>query len=183
MRLFRLATQDGLTGLYVIRYFRILLNQAANEAQGRGRSLSVILGDVDFFKKVNDTYGHACGDMVLKEVAAVVQAAVTDEKSSKAVHVAARYGGEEFIVMLRNYNLSDAAFKFAENLRKQIESKNLVWEGKPIKVTISLGVSTLHPGETVPDLLVHRADAALYRAKEGGRNRVCIEAVEEVSKV
>lgn len=175
LRLFRLATRDGLTGLYVIRHFRLLLNEAVQDSRKRKKPISVILGDVDFFKKVNDTYGHACGDMVLREVAAIVQASILDEKSGKEKHVAARYGGEEFIVMLKGVNLSDAAFKFAEELRKTIESKELNWEGKPIRVTISLGVATLHPDEIVPDTMVHRADASLYRAKEEGRNRVCLE--------
>ena len=174
IRLFRLATRDGLTGLYVIRHFRLLLNQSVQEFQKRKKPLSVILSDIDFFKKINDTYGHACGDMVLKEIAKLIQTSILDE-SGKEEHVAARYGGEEFIIMLKNFNLSDAAFKFAENLRKEIEKQKLVWEGKPIPVTISLGVSTLHPGEKMPDLMVHRADAALYRAKEEGRNRVCVE--------
>lgn len=175
LRLFRLATRDGLTGLYVIRHFRFLLNQAAQESHKRKKPLSVILGDIDFFKKINDTYGHPCGDMVLKEVGAVVQASVKGGPSEKETHVAARYGGEEFIVFLRDFTLSDAAFKYAENLRKEIENKKFEWEGQPIKVTISLGVATLHPKEAVPDVMVRRADSALYRAKEGGRNRVCIE--------
>ncbi len=181
LRLFKLATHDGLTGLYVIRHFRFLLNEAVQEFHKRKKPLSVVLGDVDFFKKVNDTYGHACGDMVLKEVAALIQASIADEKPEIEKHVAARYGGEEFIVMLRNFNLSDAAFKFAESLRKEIENRELIWDGKPIKVTISLGVSTLHVGEKVPDLMVHRADSALYRAKEEGRNRVCIEDFQKKS--
>ena len=182
LRLFRLATRDGLTGLYVIRHFRFLLNQAVQESHKRKKSLSVILGDIDYFKKVNDTYGHACGDMVLKEVASVVQASIDNtEKSEKENHIAARYGGEEFIVLLRNFNLSDAAFKYAETLRKAIESRELIWEGKPIHVTISLGVAVLHPKEAVPDIMVHRADSALYRAKAEGRNRVCIEDAQKKS--
>ena len=78
-------------------------------------------------------------------------------------------------MMLRNHNLTDAAFKVGERIRKLIETENFVWEGERIPVTISLGVATLYPDENVPDLIVHRADEALYRAKEEGRNRVCIE--------
>jgi len=178
MRLFKLATQDGLTGLCVIRYFRILLNQAADEAHRRGRSLSVILGDVDHFKKFNDTYGHACGDMVLKGIARVIQTAVSEQEESKNVqekNIVARYGGEEIIVMLRNCNLQEAAFKVGERIRRNIEQESFMWESKPLSVTISLGVSTLHPEETIPDQMIHRSDEALYRAKEERRNRVCIE--------
>ena len=174
--LFRLATRDGLTGLYVIRHFRYLLNQAVIEANKRKRPISVILGDIDHFKKINDTYGHACGDMVLKNIAGIIQSVISPEDESNTEnHVAARYGGEELIVMLREFNLQDAAFKVAETFRREIEQQKFMWEGKPISVTISLGVATLHPHEKVPDLMVHRADEALYRAKESGRNKVCIE--------
>ncbi len=179
IKLFRLATRDGLTGLYVIRHFRFLLNQAVQESQKRKKALSVILGDIDFFKKINDTYGHACGDMVLKEVANMIQSAISEESPEKENHVAGRYGGEEFIIMLKDFNLSDAAFKFAEKLRKQIENRELIWENQPLKVNISLGVASLHYGEKVPDPMVHRADEALYRAKEGGRNQVCIENTQK----
>jgi len=178
MRLFKLATQDGLTGLYVIRYFRILLNQAADEVQRRRKPLSVILGDIDHFKSFNDTYGHACGDMVLKGISKIIQNTVLERQESKNIkekHIVARYGGEEIIVMLRNCNLQEAAFKIGERIRKNIEQENFMWEGKSISVTISLGVSTLHPEEAMPDQMIHRADQALYRAKEDGRNRVCIE--------
>ncbi len=178
MRLFKLATQDGLTGLYVIRYFRILLNQTADEAHKRGRPLSVILGDVDHFKNFNDTYGHACGDMVLKGISRVIQNTVLgrDElRNVKEKHVVARYGGEEIIVMLRDCNLQEAAFKIGEHIRKNIEQEKFMWEGNSLSVTVSLGVSTLHSEEIIPDQMVHRADEALYRAKEEGRNRVCIE--------
>ncbi len=181
IRLFKLATRDGLTGLYVIRHFRFLLNEAVQEFHKRKKPLSVILGDIDFFKKINDTYGHACGDMVLKEVAAIIQESIPPDDAGKEVHIAARYGGEEMILMLKNFNLQDAAFKFAESLRKKIESREFIWEGKPVHVTISLGVATLQPKEKMPDLMVHRADSALYRAKEEGRNRVCIESNQKKS--
>lgn len=184
MRLFKLATQDGLTGLYVIRYFRILLNQAADEAHRRGMPLCVILGDVDHFKSFNDTYGHACGDMVLKGISRVIQNTVSgqeESKGNKEKHVVARYGGEEIIVMLRGCNLQEAAFKVGERIRKNIEQEHFIWEGKSISVKISLGVSTLHSDEAVPDQMIHRADAALYRAKEEGRNRVCIEDAQKKS--
>ena len=182
MRLFKLATQDGLTGLYVIRYFRILLNQAVDEAHRRRRALSVVLGDVDHFKNFNDTYGHACGDMVLKGISRIIQDTVSDRGESKSVkenHIVARYGGEEIIVMLRDCSLQEAAFKISERIRRNIEQENFAWEGKSLSVTVSLGVSTLHPEETIPDQMVHRADEALYRAKESGRNRVCVEDYKE----
>jgi diguanylate cyclase (GGDEF)-like protein len=174
-RLFNLATRDGLTGLYVIRHFRTLLNDAVTEALKKKTPLSVILFDIDHFKKINDTYGHVAGDAVLKHLARVVHASVQVPGEKGERNVPARYGGEEFIVMLKNCILTDAAFTYGEKIRKEVEKEVFEYDGKKIPLTVSLGVATLGPKETVPDLMVLRADAALYRAKEGGRNRTCIE--------
>lgn len=178
-RLFKLATQDGLTGLCVIRYFRLLLNKAAEEMKKRRKPLSVVLSDIDHFKDVNDTHGHACGDMVLREVAKIFQACVAAKRPSHEKDIAARYGGEEFIIMLNNCSARDAVFLVAERVRKQVEEYGFMWEGKKVPITISLGVAEVHSEESVPDPAVLRADAALYRAKEGGRNQVCMEEYPE----
>ncbi|HOG23918.1 MAG TPA: CHASE2 domain-containing protein [Candidatus Omnitrophota bacterium] len=178
-RLFTLATRDGLTGLYVIRHFRMLLNDAVIEAHKKKTELSVILFDIDFFKKVNDTFGHAAGDAVLKRLAQLMREVFPeDTKKKKNPYSLGRYGGEEFIILIRNCSLLDAAFNFGEKLRKRVEQEVFVFEGKEIPFTLSLGVATLGPTETVPDLMVHRADEALYRAKTQGRNRTCIEKDE-----
>jgi len=174
--LFHLATRDGLTELYVIRHFRLIMNQIVREASVRKESLSVILFDLDYFKKINDTYGHPAGDMVLKKTAALILSFIRKRRPFREIDFAARYGGEEFILMLRKAGLQEAALIVAERIRKKIEETQFVWEGKRIPVTVSLGVATLHPGENVPDPMVHRADAALYKAKEAGRNRVCMES-------
>jgi len=146
---FDLATRDGLTGLYVIRYFRQVMNEAVTDARFRKRPLSLIILDIDHFKDVNDTYGHPAGDFILKEIAGVLSEQTRHLRPPNTTDVVARYGGEEFIVLLRNCKLHHAAFGVAERLR---------------------------PGENVPDLMIHRADAALYRAKGEGRNRVCLES-------
>lgn len=177
-RLFHLATRDGLTGLYVIRHFRVLLNQMVEESFQRRRPLSLILFDIDHFKKINDTHGHIAGDMVLKEMAKLLQSSVREDRLPSDMDCIGRYGGEEFIIALGNCALASAAFNVAERVRKLVESHNFVWQGARIPVTISLGVGTLHAGETVPDLMVHRADQALYRAKEDGRNRTRLESEE-----
>ena len=174
--LFYLATRDGLTGLYVIRHFRLIMNQIAREASIRRQPLSVILFDIDNFKKINDTYGHPAGDIVLKRTAAIMLAFIRKRRPFREIDFAARYGGEEFIIMLRKASLREAAEGAAERIRKKIEETKFEWEGKQISVTVSLGVATLRPGENVPDAMVHRADAALYKAKETGKNRVCTES-------
>lgn len=179
LRLFQLATRDGLTGLYVIRHFRQLLNEAVREMRKRKQPLTVIMSDIDHFKKVNDTYGHGGGDMVLKEIARIFQSLMERDKALKDKTTVGRYGGEEFIIMLCNSTLTDAIFNVAEPLRKIIEIAEIVYEGTKIPVTISMGVATLHEDELVPDLMVHRADEALYHSKQNGRNRVSSEAKPE----
>ena len=174
-RLFHLATRDGLTDLYVIRHFRLIMNQIVMESKNGKQPLSVILLDIDHFKKINDTYGHPAGDMVLKKVAQTLEAHIRRKRSFSQIDFAARYGGEEFIIMLRRADLKEAAEDVAERLREKIAALTCEWEGKPISVTASFGVAALHPGENIPDPMVRRADAALYRAKDNGRNRVCRE--------
>ena len=173
--LFHLATRDGLTELYVIRHFRLIMNQIVREACLRKEPLSVILLDIDNFKRINDTYGHPAGDMVLKKTAATILAFIRKRRAFREIDFAARYGGEEFIVMLRKAGLKEAAEVAAERIRKKIERMKFEWDGKLISITVSLGVAVLHSGENVPDPMVHRADAALYKAKEAGKNRVCTE--------
>jgi diguanylate cyclase (GGDEF)-like protein len=176
-QLFDLATRDGLTGLYVIRHFRDILNRVVAEAQEKKQPVSLILVDIDNFKPINDNFGHPAGDMVLKKTAQVIQSCFRSKRPFHQVDFAARYGGEEFIVLLRNAKLADAACKAAERMRKKIEETFFEWDGKKIMVTVSVGVASLHPGENIPDLMVRRADDALYRAKKTGKNRVCIETI------
>ncbi len=171
---FQLATRDGLTGLYVIRHFKIILAEAIVKARKVSEPLAVILIDIDNFKKVNDTYGHQAGDMILRGTAQNVESSVRYKRSTKDMDYVARYGGEEIIVLLRKSNLTDAAFKVAERIRATVEQTKYESEGQTISPTISLGVSSLQPGDTI-DSLIRRADEALYRAKKQGKNRVCVE--------
>ena len=175
-RLFDLATKDGLTGLFVIRYFREVLNQVVRESQMRKKPLCVILIDIDNFKPINDTYGHQAGDKVLKNVARIIQSRLRSQRPFHEADFVARYGGEEFIIMLRNIELQDAAAKVAERIRRAVAESVFPWENAIIPVTISLGVSSRLAHETVPDPMVRRADEALYQAKRTGKNRVCVEA-------
>ncbi len=174
-RLFHLATRDGLTGLFVIRHFREILNREVDQAQTKKEPLSVILIDIDNFKPINDTFGHPAGDMVLKKTAQIICGQFRSRRPIHQVDFAARYGGEEFIVLVRRAPLKEASLKVAERIRAAVEKGIFEWDGKSIKVTISLGVASLHQGENVPDLMVRRADEALYRAKRAGKNQVCIE--------
>ncbi|MCM8776065.1 MAG: CHASE2 domain-containing protein [Candidatus Omnitrophica bacterium] len=175
LQLFDLATRDGLTGLYVIRHFREILNQGVEEAVRKKEPLSLILIDIDNFKPINDTHGHQAGDMVLKRTAGIIFSCFRSKRPIEEVDFVARYGGEEFIVMLRKADLEDVAVKVAERIRTAVESAVFTWEDKVIPVTISLGVATLHPNESIPDWMVRRADEALYQAKRTGKNRVCTE--------
>ena len=174
-RLFALATRDGLTGLYVIRHFRNLLNAAVNEANKKKQPLSLILLDLDHFKNINDKYGHVAGDIALKYVAENLRLIARVEGEVVEMNPVGRYGGEEFIVMLKKCHLIDAAFNYGEKIRRQFEQNPFTYEGMKIPLTVSLGVSTLGPEENVPDLMVLRSDEALYRAKTEGRNRTCVE--------
>ncbi len=173
--LFHLATRDGLTNLYVIRHFRVIMNQMTREACSRKEDIAVILMDIDHFKKVNDTYGHPAGDMVLKKTADTIQSVVRQKRTFKDIDFVARYGGEEFIVLIRRNALETVAGRIAERIRKAIHETHYEWEGTRLFVTASFGVAILNAGENIPDAMVHRADKALYLAKQNGRNQVCTE--------
>jgi diguanylate cyclase (GGDEF)-like protein len=127
------------------------------------KNLSILFFDIDYFKKINDTYGHAMGDVVLREVAQAIS------KSMREGDTVARWGGEEIVAMLLGANETDAKNK-AEDIREKIE--NLKFDSHPdLKVTISIGVATA-TGAMMPEELVKHADKALYKAKESGRNKV-----------
>lgn len=176
VRLFNLATRDGLTGLYVVRHFRNVLKDAVEEALRYQKTFSIILTDIDHFKKVNDTYGHQAGDKILKEVAQQMELSIHARPAAEKGDLIARYGGEEFIVLLRDCTLTDAAFNVGERLRRAVEQRHIEWEGKHIPVTISLGVAAIRPDDKDSEQIIKRADEALYRAKEEGRNRTCLES-------
>lgn len=164
----KLAATDALTGLLNRRAIEIELEIEASRAQRLKLPLSVIFGDLDYFKMVNDQHGHPVGDEVLKGVAKLLQAGVREYDR------AARYGGEEFLVMLPETK-AEIAQEIAERLRKSISVWKLIHQERlwPFSMTMSFGVAELQPGETW-EKAVERADRALYRAKKAGRNQVFI---------
>ncbi len=165
------ATLDALTGFYNRRQLDDRINQEVASAKRKKTDLCVIMTDIDFFKKVNDTYGHAAGDTVLKSVAKIMRSGLRE------YDIAARYGGEEFVILLPSTNLQEALI-VAERLRASVEKEviniekvNTKNSTKQISVTISLGVCNYISGDNSQNLLM-KADKALYQAKESGRNRV-----------
>lgn len=164
---YQLATHDALTELCNRRHFIELVEKEIARAQRHGRPLVMCIIDVDLFKPVNDQYGHAAGDGVLRQMAAVVRRFVRGED------IAARIGGEEFAVLLPESDL-DAALAFADRLRLAVAEETFVLGGESRRITISIGVAGLGPGRGDRSQLMQAADGQLYRAKEEGRNRVCV---------
>lgn len=158
------SQRDGLTGLYNRYYFDEQISTEVACARRYERPLSLLMIDIDFFKHVNDTYGHQGGDQVLRIVAFKLL------KTLRASDTLARYGGEEFSLILPHLSKQESII-VAERLRRIIEKESIPFEEKEIKVTISIGVSEIAKGDT-PDKLIKEADSALYLAKKEGRNRV-----------
>jgi len=167
-RLFKLATRDGVTGLYVLRHFHLLLEaeMRITGEQKHRRRLSIIMGDIDFFKRINDSYGHQGGDVILKDIAAIIKS------NCRELDIPCRYGGEEFIMMLPGTTLEEARL-VAERIRRGVGANRSKYGNKMLNVTISFGVVTL-TDEKDKDELIKKADDALYEAKRTGRNKVCI---------
>ncbi len=169
-KLMEMNIKDGLTGVYNRRFFQTRLNEEFQRHKRYGTKLSLILFDIDFFKKVNDNHGHQCGDAVLQEVAAVIASSI------RQTDFLVRYGGEEFCCLLPQTDLADAIV-LAERFRKIIEAQVTTFQEKKVNVTISLGVSAPMPGDSAESLL-KRTDEALYQAKNSGRNRVVFMPME-----
>ncbi len=160
--------KDFLTGLQNIRHFDTSLNQLLGEAKKAQKHISLLFIDIDFFKKVNDIYGHLNGDRVLKEVGQILI------KLSRDTDIVARKGGEEFTVLLMDCGVSKA-LKVAERIRKTIEENIFISEqNEEIRITISIGVSSFPDTIADEEKLTEQADIALYRAKRSGRNKVCL---------
>lgn len=162
-KLVEMNTKDALTGIYNRRFLETRLKEECDRQQRYARPLSLIMIDIDYFKKVNDTYGHQGGDLILQSVAAKAASVV------RKTDFIARYGGEEFCCLLPE-TTADTAETVAEHLRIHIEEMENHFENKPIRVTISLGISEFILDDS-PDSLLKRADDALYQAKHTGRNR------------
>jgi diguanylate cyclase (GGDEF)-like protein len=160
------ALRDGLTKLFNRRYFMERLDSELKFAQRHNAAVSLLMLDIDHFKKINDTFGHLTGDAVLVTIAAVLHRAVRNED------VVARYGGEEFAIILRSIEL-ESAQRMAERLRKLVEATPIQVGDKELRATVSIGLAD-YPSTPCHALeqLVEAADQALYRAKRGGRNRI-----------
>ena len=173
-----MAYIDALTGLYNHRYFQETLATELSRASRYHSSVSLIFFDIDFFKKVNDTYGHPAGDLVLKNIATEVKKAV------RPSDIVARYGGEEFVVILPETDITGIKV-FAARLRRCVEGLITEAEGQQIMVTVSVGGATHSPEQlkTSKELLIQTADRGLYMSKENGRNQVTILATENSSSI
>lgn len=156
------ARTDALTNAFNRRHFDDEMRRKAAELARHGRPVSVLILDVDFFKKFNDTYGHQAGDQVLKSVVSALRARM------RTMDVICRYGGEEFAIIMPGTPIEDAK-RATERARQAIEEAIVEFEGKQLKVTASCGVAMLLPGETT-ETLVKRADDCLYESKRAGRN-------------
>ena len=180
-RLTEMATMDDLTGLYNRRYAMEALEGEMKRAKRYPAPLALCMIDLDHFKNVNDRYGHAAGDAVLTDVGKLLN------DSARQTDIACRYGGEEFVLILPNTD-AEGAMVFCERLREEVARHVFKWDARSpksevrslksdeasIQITISIGVAQYDNAlDKVPTHLVERADKALYRAKEGGRNRVC----------
>lgn len=165
-RLHHKATTDQLTGVLSYSSLMETLEHQVDKAKQKDNPLCVMMADLDFFKKVNDTYGHLVGDLVLRHTAERIQAAVRD------FDVVGRFGGEEFVIILKNTDLALARV-IAERIREEVAGTPFHAKEFNIGVTISLGVAMYKKGECLETLL-ERADVAMYQAKKDGRNRVAV---------
>jgi diguanylate cyclase (GGDEF)-like protein len=170
------SIRDSLTGLFNRHFMQISLERELSRAARRKQMLAVFMLDLDHFKKFNDRYGHAAGDMALKAVADIFRANIRTED------IACRYGGEEFTIILPDMTAKVAADR-AESIRRALEALRLPLEGEILgDFTVSIGVAAYPTDGEAADILLRRADMALYRAKRLGRNQVAeYEAVLTVS--
>lgn len=170
------ALSDGLTGLINRKGFDIALAACIAGAKAQGTSL--LIADIDFFKRINDTYGHLFGDKVIQAVSQILKA------HAKETQTAARYGGEEFVLLLPETSLEEAQ-RIADRIRATVEKisiKNSLKNESIANITISLGVASYTQGESMTEF-VARADSALYQSKNTGRNRVSIAPAKNASMV
>ncbi len=165
-KLIEMNIKDGLTGIFNRRFFQKRLDEEFQRHRRYDTNLSLIMFDIDFFKKVNDNHGHQCGDAVLQSVATKIASTI------RQTDYLVRYGGEEFCCLLPQTRKADA-FTLAERFRQLIEEYAITYQEVVVKITISLGVSELTPEDSVESFL-RKADEALYQAKNSGRNRVVL---------
>ncbi|MFA5147229.1 MAG: sensor domain-containing diguanylate cyclase [Candidatus Omnitrophota bacterium] len=163
-----LAIKDGLTGLFLRRHFMERLREECRRAARKKGSLSVIMMDIDHFKEYNDRYGHTAGDLVLKHLAGIVTSGIREGD------MAARYGGEEIAVLLPGADRRSVTLT-AEAIRKRVEENHFVLRRQKMPITVSIGISTYPQEAVLEEELIRIADERLYKAKIGGRNRLCAD--------
>ena len=166
-----MAITDALTGLFNRRYMESHLSTLVEQAASRGKPITVLIVDIDFFKSINDGHGHDAGDDVLREFALRIR------KSIRNIDLACRYGGEEFVIVMPETDMAVATM-VAERLRRRIASEPFTIQqgANSLEVTISIGIAALGPPGDNAAAILKRADLALYRAKRDGRNRVAADA-------
>lgn len=160
------ANTDRHTGCYNKSYFNNSISMEVKKSKLTGCPLSLIIFDLDHFKKLNDEYGHDAGDFVLKEVAGLIR-----KNGVRDDDVFARYGGEEFVILLPKTNLKQS-FEIAERFRREIEEFDFIYEDQKLAVTVSIGVADYRQGVNSGTDLFKRADQAVYKSKGNGRNQV-----------
>jgi diguanylate cyclase (GGDEF)-like protein len=170
-RLNELAITDGLTKLFIHRYFQLRLDDEMKRAKRFDLPLTLVIFDIDFFKKFNDEHGHQVGDLVLKEVSKLLM------ESVRATDIPCRYGGEEFAVILAHTNCEQAMI-FAERFREKIANHVLQNAGNTLKITISQGVAEFPTVADTKEELVNKAEAALCHSKSNGRNQTTVWSSE-----
>lgn len=163
----RLSRTDGLTGLLNRKTWEQELNDEFKRYQRYGEAATLIMFDIDHFKRVNDGYGHPAGDEVIRQTASIAMNCIRD------VDKAGRYGGEEFAILLSNTN-EEGAYTVAERIRKRVEANHIEYEGQGIDYTVSLGIAEINAGFSGPTNWIDGADKGLYQAKRGGRNNTVI---------
>lgn len=173
------SSTDMMTHLKLKYFFYNVLTDKLDAAMAQNLPLAVIMFDIDFFKRFNDTYGHACGDYVLQTVAKIIRSCI------RSCDLASRYGGEEFTVMLDKTGKDDA-MTVAERIRRHVEEYDFCYENQHVKVTISIGVTVFDSEKNLvssPKQLVEQADQALYVSKRSGRNRVTFADERLISEI
>lgn len=166
--IYRMTIIDGLTQAYNRRYFFESLDREITRARRYHRPLALVMLDIDHFSRINNTFGHLAGDFVLRELSSLVRSRI------RRGELFARYGGEEFAIILPETHLQGAA-RLAESIRHLIASHYFMFERQQLSVTASLGVAEFDESLAMPEEFIQIADQRLYRAKNGGRNRVIIE--------
>ena len=174
-RLYSLAITDSITKLYVHRYFQLRLEEEVARSKRYNSTISLLMCDIDHFKNVNDTFGHQQGDCILREVSRIIR------KNVRNTDIACRYGGEEFSIILPETTQSDARI-VAERIRRDVakcDFPSIIPEQPPVHCSISIGVAGFPLNADNKDQLIQKADAALYKAKDGGRNKVIVCGIDD----